>query len=68
MFVSISIRVIRAACQVVQGLLKGVHKVAVKMLHNINSSELMANVMREAAIIDACRHPHVVQVSPSSGY
>lgn len=50
--------------QVVQGIFKGVQKVAIKVLHGIHSADLRADVMREAAIMDACRHPHVVQVSP----
>lgn len=37
---------------------------AIKALHNIHSSDVRADVMREAAIMNACRHPHVVQVSP----
>jgi Protein tyrosine and serine/threonine kinase len=49
--------------QVVQGLYKGVHPVAVKVLRHVNSDESYDEVMKEVALLRACRHPHIVQVS-----
>lgn len=45
-------------------MLKGMLRVAIKVIHIIESIELRSHVLKEAAIMDACRHPHVVQVSP----
>lgn len=54
--------------QVLQGVFKGVQNVAIKVIHKIYSPDLRADIIKEVAIMGACRHPHVIQVSRWLGW
>lgn len=49
--------------QVVQGLYRGVHLVAIKILNTVSPEESQNSLLREVNVLRSCRHPHIVQVS-----
>ncbi len=51
--------------QVFRGFHRGVHPVAIKVLRNVAPTESQqSGIVKEIAVLRACRHPHVVQVIP----
>ena len=50
--------------QVYKGLLESVHEVAIKVLPNSAASVQTHNTfLKEVALLQSCRHPHIVQVT-----
>jgi hypothetical protein len=50
--------------QVFKGLYRGIHVVAIKVLHShIANEELHESILKEVAVLRACRHPHIIQVT-----
>eukprot|EP00884_Botryococcus_braunii_P016071 jgi/Botrbrau1/3147/Bobra.0070s0114.2 len=50
-----------ASGEVIEGLVRGVQRVAIKVLHNINvDTPRQDKILKEVAVLRACRHPHIV--------